>query len=195
MISFRKLGSVVLIAVPMFMLMGQVFSSTGVGWRLYEGFRRWLSWLPGGLAIATIDTNTLFAAVCGASMISAGTTGPVSIPSMVRHGYSKRLAAGTECSGSALAMLIPPSIPGIFYCVITEQSIGRLFMAGIIPGLILATMFITATVIRVKLNPEIAPKGEACTPMERVKSLPWIGGPLGLDHIDNGSPICRICRS
>lgn len=180
MIAFRKLGSVVMIAIPMFMLMGQVFATTGVGVRLYEGFRRWLSWLPGGLAVATIMTNTLFAAVCGASLISAGTTGPVSIPSMVKHGYSRRLAAGAECSGSALAMLIPPSIPGIFYCVITEQSIGRLFMAGIVPGVILAALFVIVTIIRVKLNPQIAPKGESSNTTERIKSLPWIGGPLGL---------------
>ncbi|MBU2634738.1 MAG: TRAP transporter large permease [Nanoarchaeota archaeon] len=178
MITFRKLNSVVLVAVPLFILMGQLFSVTNVGFRMYEGFRRWLGWMPGGLAITTILTNTLFAAICGASLISAGTTGPVSIPSMVRHGYSRRLALGSECSGSALAMLIPPSIPGIFYCIITEQSIGRLFMAGMIPGLILAGLFIASILFRVHRNPALAPRGESAGWPEKIEALPWIGGPF-----------------
>jgi len=180
MITFRKLNSIVLVAVPLFILMGQFFAGTNVGFRMYEGFRRWFGWVPGGLSVATIMTNTIFAAICGASMISAGTTGPVSIPNMMRHGYNSRLALGSETAGSALAMLIPPSIPGIFYCIITEQSIGRLFMAGIVPGLILASLFVISIIARVKWNPSIAPKGEVCTWAERYHSIPWIGFPLGL---------------
>lgn len=180
MVTFRKLNSLVLVAVPLFVFMGQLFSATRVGFRMYEGFRRWLGWVPGGLAVATVLTNTLFAAICGSSMISTGTTGPVSIPSMVRHGYSKRLALGSECAGSALAMLIPPSIPGIFYCIVTEQSIGRLFMAAIIPGLVLAGLFTISIIVRVKLSPSIAPHGETASWKERSQAVPWLAGPFTL---------------
>ena len=180
MMTFRKLNSLTLVAVPLFILMGQVFSRTDIGLRMYEGFRRWFSWLPGGLAITTILTNTFFAAICGASMIAAGTTGPVSIPSMVKNGYYPRLAAGAETAGSALAMLIPPSIPGIFYCVITEQSIGRLFMAGLLPGILLSSLFMISIVLRVKRNPAMAPKGRKVSMPDRMEALPWIIGPAGL---------------
>lgn len=180
MMTFRKLNSIVLMAVPLFILMGQILSQTNIGFRLYEGFRRWFSWIPGGLAVTTVLTNTFFAAICGASMISAGATGPICIPSMIKNRYSPRLAIGSACSGSALAMLIPPSIPGIFYCVITEQSIGRLFMAGVIPGIIMAFLFIAAIIIRVKLNPELAPATPKASMQEKLESLPWIVGPAGL---------------
>jgi C4-dicarboxylate transporter DctM subunit len=180
MMTFRKLNSIVLVAVPLFILMGQIFARTNIGFRMYEGFRRWLNWIPGGLAVTTVMTNTFFAAICGASMISAGTTGPVTIPSMTKNGYSSRLAIGAECSGSALAMLIPPSIPGIFYCVITEQSIGRLFMAGLIPGVLLASLFIASIIIRVKLNPALAPVTPKAGMKEKIEALPWIAGPAGL---------------
>lgn len=180
LIAFRKLNDLVLVAPPLFILMGQLFRVTNVGARMYEGFQRWLGWVPGGLAVATIVTNTLVAAIVGASLISAGTTGPVSIPSMVRQGYDKRLAIGSECAGSTLAMLIPPSIPMIFYCVITEQSIGHLFMAGIVPGLMLGTMFTILIIIRVKRKPSLAPRVEMVPLKQRYQAIPWLAGPLGL---------------
>jgi C4-dicarboxylate transporter DctM subunit len=180
MMTFRKLNSIVLVAVPLFILMGQIFARTNIGFRMYEGFRRWLCWMPGGLAVTTVLSNTFFAAICGASMIAAGTTGPISILSMLKNNYSPRLAAGAACSASVLAMLIPPSIPGIFYCVITEQSIGQLFMAGLVPGLLMATLFIVSILVRVKLHPELAPKSEKATMKEKVEALPWMAGPVGL---------------
>ena len=180
MMTFRKLNSIVLVAVPLFILMGQIFARTNIGFRMYEGFRRWLSWMPGGLAVTTVLSNTFFAAICGASMIAAGTTGPISILSMLKNKYSPRLAAGSACSASVLAMLIPPSIPGIFYCVITEQSIGKLFMAGLIPGVIMAVLFIISILVRVKLNPELAPKSSKASMGEKIEALPWMLGPVGL---------------
>ena len=179
----RKLLHHSLICVPMFVLMGQLFYVTGTGMRLYEGFQRWLGWVPGGLAVSTISTTTVFAAICGSSMISAGTFGPVSIPSMTKQGYSPRLALGSLCAGATLAMLIPPSIPFIFYCVLTEQSIGQLFMAGLIPGLVLSAMFITLTIIRVKRNPSLAPPVKLASWRERRQGIPWLAGPLGLIFI------------
>lgn len=179
-ITFRKLNEHILVALVLFILMGQLFNVTGVGGKMYDGFQRWVGWMPGGLALATIGANTLVAAIVGASLISAATTGPVSIPSMVRYGYNKALAVGSECAGSTLAMLIPPSIPMIFYCVITDQSIGHLFMAGIVPGLIIAAMFTILILVRVKLKPSLAPRIGTVTLKERGQAIPWLAGPLCL---------------
>ncbi len=180
MTAYRKLLHHSLIAVPLFILMGQLFYVTGTGMRLYEGFQRWLGWLPGGLAISTIATTTVFAAICGSSMISAGTLGPVSVPSMIKQGYSPKLALGSLCAGATLAMLIPPSIPFIFYAVMTEQSVGHLFLAGIVPGIMLSAMFTALTIIRVKKNPSLAPPTKLFPLRERIRAIPWLAGPLGL---------------
>ena len=147
---------------------------------MYQGFQRWLGWLPGGLAVSTIGTTTVFAAICGSSMISAGTFGPISIPGMIKQGYSPRLALGSLCGGATLAMLIPPSIPFVFYCVLTEQSIGHLFMAGIVPGIIISAMFVALTIIIVKRNPSLAPPTSLAPWKERLQGIPWLAGPLGL---------------
>ena len=180
MTAFRKLNTPTIIAVPLFILMGQLFYVTGTGIRMYEGFQRWLGWLPGGLAISTISTTTAFAAICGSSMISAATLGPASIPSMIKQGYSQKLALGSLCAGATLAMLIPPSIPFIFYCVLTEQSIGHLFMAGIVPGIMLSAMFTTLTILMVIRNPSLAPATRRASWEERLKGIPLLAGPLGL---------------
>jgi len=187
LITYRHMTGVVLVAVPLFILMGQVLGVTGIGYRMYDGLQRWLGWLKGGLAITTVLTNTVIAAIVGASMISAATTGPFTIPSMVRHGYNKHLAIGAECSGSALAMLIPPSIPMVMYCVVTESSVGHLFMAGIIPGLVLAASFIVLILIRVTLNPSLAPPAPKSSWRKRRESIPSIGAPLLLIMLIMGS--------
>ncbi len=180
LIVYRKLHSFPLVAVPLFVLMGQLFHVARMGERLYIGLERWLNWVPGGLAVATIATTTVFAAVCGSSLVSAGTIGPISIPSMVDRGYNRKLALGSLCAGGTLAMLIPPSIPMIFYCVVTEQSIGRLFMAGLLPGIIISIMMITFTILRVKRNPSLAPRVKAASWGERGQAIPWLAGPIGL---------------
>ncbi len=177
---YRKLQNYGLVAAPLFILMGQVFYLTGTGRRLYDGLSRWMGWLPGGLAVSTICTTTIFAAVCGSSSTSASTLGPISITPMLQHKYSARLAVGSLCSGATLAMLIPPSIPFIFYCIVTEQSIGRLFMAGVIPGLMIAAMFIALTMIRCIKNPSLAPIIKMASLKDRLRAIPWIAGPLGI---------------
>jgi len=187
LVTFRHMTGVVLVAVPLFILMGQVLGVTEIGYRMFNGLQQWLGWMRGGLAIVTVATNTVVAAIVGASMISAATTGPITIPSMVRHGYNKRLAIGAECSGSALAMLIPPSIPMVMYCVVTESSVGHLFMAGVIPGLILAGSFCALIIIRVSLNPALAPPAPKSSWGKRKKSIPSVGAPLLLVVLIMGS--------
>jgi C4-dicarboxylate transporter DctM subunit len=133
-----------MIALPLFVLMAEVISFSGVGDDMYTAAHRWLSWLPGGLAISSIATCTGFAAICGSSPATAATIGLISIPEMIKRGYNKYLAIGSIAAGGTLGILIPPSITMVIYGVITEVSIGKLFIAGIIPGIILAAILSTA---------------------------------------------------
>ncbi len=160
-----------MIALPLFVLMAEIVSFSGVGDDMYTAAHRWLSWLPGGLAISSIATCTGFAAICGSSPATAATIGLISIPEMIKRGYSRYLAIGSVAAGGTLGILIPPSITMVIYGVITEVSIGKLFIAGIIPGIILATILSLAIAIAVKLRPGLAPRVEGVTWKERFNSL------------------------
>jgi tripartite ATP-independent transporter DctM subunit len=140
-----------MITLPLFVLMAEVVSFSGVGDDLHTAAHDWLSWLPGGLAISSIATCTGFAAISGSSPATAATVGLVSIPEMVKRGYNRKLAVGAIAAGGTLGILIPPSITMIIVGIITEMSIGKLFIAGIIPGLILSLIMCIATVIAVPL--------------------------------------------
>jgi C4-dicarboxylate transporter DctM subunit len=160
-----------MIALPLFVLMAEVISFSGVGDDMYTAAHRWLSWLPGGLAISSIATCTGFAAICGSSPATAATIGLISIPEMIKRGYNKYLAIGSIAAGGTLGILIPPSITMVIYGVITEVSIGKLFIAGIIPGIILAAILSTAIAFAVKSRPELAPRVEGVTWKQRFLSL------------------------
>lgn len=160
-----------MIALPLFVLMAEVVSFSGVGDDMYTAAHRWLSWLPGGLAISSIATCTGFAAICGSSPATAATIGLISIPEMIKRGYNRYLAIGSVAAGGTLGILIPPSITMVIYGVITEVSIGKLFIAGIIPGIILAAILSTAVAIAVKIKPELAPRVERVTWGERFSSI------------------------
>jgi tripartite ATP-independent transporter DctM subunit len=120
---------------------------------------RWLSWLPGGLAIASIGACTVFGAVSGVSVAGVAAIGSMAVPEMLRRGYSYKIAAGSVVTAGALSMLIPPSVPFIIYSAITGESIAKLFIGGIVPGLVLAGMLSLYVLIRVGISPELAPKG------------------------------------
>lgn len=160
-----------MIALPLFVLMAEVVSFSGVGDDMYTAAHRWLSWLPGGLAISSIATCTGFAAICGSSPATAATIGLISIPEMIKRGYNRYLAIGSVAAGGTLGILIPPSITMVIYGVITEVSIGKLFIAGIIPGIILAAILSTAVAVAVKIKPELAPRVERVTWGERFSSI------------------------
>ena len=157
-LAYSQTNSFVLVVVPLFVLMGEVIAISGLGTSLFRAAALWLRRLPGGLAIGTIAACTGFAAVCGSSPVTAATMGSLAYPEMVKRGYSKRLALGATAAGGTLGILIPPSVPMILYGVITNTSIGKLFLAGIIPGLMLATLLSLTVVVQVLLRPQDAPK-------------------------------------
>jgi C4-dicarboxylate transporter, DctM subunit len=160
-----------MITLPLFILMAEVVSFSGVGNDMYTAAQRWLSWLPGGLAIASIATCTGFGAICGSSPATAATIGVISIPEMIKRGYSKHLAVGAVAAGGTLGILIPPSITMVIYGVITQTSIGKLFMAGIIPGIVVAAIMSAAIAIAVMIKPALAPPVVGVTWKQRFAAL------------------------
>jgi C4-dicarboxylate transporter, DctM subunit len=160
-----------MVTIPLFVLMAEILSFSGVGNDLYTAAHRWLSWLPGGLSIASIGTCAGFAAVSGSSPATAATVGLVAIPEMIKRGYNRELAVGTIAAGGTLGILIPPSIAMIVYGIITEVSIGKLFIAGVIPGIILAFILSLSVALSVKIRPSIAPPSNKITWDARFSSL------------------------
>lgn len=140
-ISYKSLDDFSLTALPMYVLMSQVLVVSGVGRDLYEMASRWFRHLPGGLAIATLFCCTIFSAISGSSVATAVTVGAIALPEMVKRGYDKRHVLGLLAAGGTLGILIPPSIPMIIYGSVTGESVGKLFVAGIVPGIILTLAF------------------------------------------------------
>lgn len=132
----------ILTCVPLYLLLGTIFSNSGFADSLYEGVYKWSSRLPGSLAVATTVSCGIFAAISGSSVATAAVFSKVSVPSMLKRGYPPDMAAGTVAAGGTLGILIPPSIPFILYGVIAEESVGKLFIAGVIPGMMVLVMFV-----------------------------------------------------
>jgi tripartite ATP-independent transporter DctM subunit len=169
---YGQLSSFVLIAVPMYLLMGDVLFKTGIGADLYEVFSKWFNRIPGGLAMASVFACAMFGAMCGISIAGVATIGIIAIPEMLKRGYSPSLAAGSVTAAGALAMLIPPSLLFILYGAIAEVSLDKLFVGGIVPGLILALMMCIYIAIRVLINPQLAPTAnEVITWKDRIRPL------------------------
>ena len=163
--------SLFLLTLPLFVLMAEVVSFSGLGDDIYTAAHDWLSWLPGGLAISSIATCTGFAAISGSSPATAATVGLVAIPEMIKRGYNRYLAVGSIAAGGTLGILIPPSITMIIYGIITEVSIGKLFIAGIIPGIILALIMSVSVALAVKIKPSLAPRVGGVSWSQRFASL------------------------
>ncbi|MGD9863756.1 MAG: TRAP transporter large permease [Pseudodonghicola sp.] len=147
-------------AIPMFLLMGAAAFQFGLTGKLYDAARLWLHRLPGGLAIATNLTAAGFAAASGSSVATSATVGRLAIPEMLRHGYDKALATGTVAASGTLGALIPPSIAFVIYGWFTEQPVGQLLMAGLIPGILTAVLYSIMIVVRVTFRPGLAPRAE-----------------------------------
>lgn len=143
---FGGLASFSLVSIPMFILMGAAVASSPAGRDLYEALDRWLNRVPGGLVLSNLGACSLFAALSGSSPATCAAIGKMGIPEMTRRGYPNEIAAGSIAAGGTLGILIPPSITMIVYGIATETSIGRLFLAGILPGLLLTTLFMLWTV-------------------------------------------------
>lgn len=159
------------VALPMFVLMGTLILHSGISQDLFDCANKWLGNKPGGLGMATVAGCTGFAAVSGDSMSTAVTIGSVALPEMQKLKYDPALSTGALAAGGTLGILIPPSSGFIIYGIVTETSIGRLFLAGIIPGLLLASMFMAYIYYVAKTSPHKAPSGLEYTMEEKVKSL------------------------
>ncbi|MFC1942592.1 TRAP transporter large permease [Chloroflexota bacterium] len=157
--------------VPTFVLMGAIAFNSGITARLYDAGYTLFGRMRGGLAIASIAACAGFAAICGSTNATAAAMGQVALPEMKRYGYDDSLATGTVASAGSLGILIPPSTLFILYGIITEQSIGALFIAGILPGILLAILFIISVMIRCKQNPALGPAGPSTTLRQKVLGL------------------------
>jgi len=158
--------------IPLFVLMGQIAFNAGIAKRLYHTAYRFIGHVPGGMAMATVAGATAFKAICGSSPATAATFASVAVPEMDRYGYDKKLSTGIVATVGTLGILIPPSVTLIVFGIITEQSIGKLFLAGLIPGLIIAFFFICIIYAWCRINPQLGPRGERSTWKERLSSLP-----------------------
>ena len=177
---YSAIASYLLCAVPLFVLMGQFAFHSGISRDLFTAAHKWMSRLPGGVAEATMLACTAFAACTGSSVASAATMGAVSFPEMKRLKYSPRLATGTIAAGGALGILIPPSTIFIILGIITETSIGVLFIAGFLPGILLSALFLILIFSMCKLSPTMGPVGESYPWRERFSSLSGVWGMLAL---------------
>jgi tripartite ATP-independent transporter DctM subunit len=156
-IYYEKMDNFVLIAIPLFILMGEILFHTGIGSDLYKMASRWTNRIPGGLAMGTVVASTVFGAMCGVSVAGAATIGAFAVPEMLRRGYDRSLATGSVAASGALALLIPPSIGFILYGAVADESVGRLFIAGILPGIVLAICMMIYIFVVAVVTPHKAP--------------------------------------
>jgi C4-dicarboxylate transporter, DctM subunit len=163
--------------IPLFILMGQVAFNSGIAKRLFTASSKFVGHIPGGLAMATLVGATAFKAICGSSPATAATFAMVAVPEMDRHRYKKELSTGIVAVVGTLGVLLPPSVVLILFGIITEQSIGRLFLAGILPGLLIALFFGITIYGWCKLDPSVAPRGDRFPWKEKMRALPelaWV---------------------
>lgn len=160
-----------LTTIPLFILMGQLGFNSGISKRLYDAGYKFLGSIRGGLAMATVTACTAFGAVCGSSPATAATMATVGLPEMRRYKYNDELATGSVASGGGIGMIMPPSVVLIIYGILTQQSIGALFVAGIFPALLVTLLFIICIYIRCRISPEQGPAGESFSWSEKLKAL------------------------
>lgn len=170
-VPYSTFASYDLSVIPLFVLMGTLCFYAGLSKDLYSTVHKWIGHLPGGLAMATVGACAIFAAVSGSSVATAATLGTVALPEMKKYKYSDALATGAIASGGTMGILIPPSTGFIIYGVITEQSIGKLFLSGIIPGILEALFYIATIFILTKLNPLIGPPAPPTRFIEKITAF------------------------
>jgi tripartite ATP-independent transporter DctM subunit len=171
-IPHSKSVTYTLSVLPMFILIGFLAFHAGITEKLFDAATKWLGWVPGGLAVATVLAATGFAAVSGASTATAAVFSRVAIPDMLKAGYDKRLAAGVVAAGGTLATLIPPSAILVIYAIIVEESVGMLLVAGFLPGIVSALIYMALIVVMARLNPNLGRPIRGFTWSQRWKSVP-----------------------
>jgi len=166
--TFSKYG---LTVIPLFILLGYLAFNSGIAERLYDAAYKWFGHWRGGLAIATIGADELFAAICGSNTATAATMGAVALPQMKKYNYSTMLSSGTVVTGGTLGTVMPPSVVLIIIGLQTEQSIIKLFLGGILPAILLGLLFVFTIWLICRVNPELAPPGPKTTLKEKIKAL------------------------
>jgi tripartite ATP-independent transporter DctM subunit len=187
MIPFGAILSYTLTVVPMFILMGQFAFCSGISGDLFDVGQKWLSRLPGGLACATVAGCAMFGACTGSSVACCATMGKIAITEMEKTGYNPRLAAGTVAGAGGLAVLIPPSLPAVIYAMVSLESVGKVLVAGILPGILSSLIFISFIVISVKWSPDLAPKTTGFPWKQKFIALKGIWGILAMFTLVMGS--------
>ncbi len=186
-IAWGASADFVLVAVPMFILMGEMLLRSGMAEKLFDALDKWVGHIPGGLMHTNVAASALFAATSGSSIATAATVGTVSIPNMRKHGYKPALFLGTIAAGGTLGILIPPSINMVLYGALSETSVSDLYLAGMIPGLLMATIFSAVVLIACMARKDLAPRKPAVPWGERWRALVHLGPALYLFGLVVGS--------
>jgi len=168
---YNTFASYSLTVIPLFVLMGQVAFHGGISRRLFDAAYHWLGPLPGGLAMATVGACTAFGAICGSGPATTATMALVALPEMKRYKYSMELGCGAVAAGGSIGMMIPPSVVFIVYAIMTEQSIGSLFIAGVLPGILTAVMFCAVIYVQCVRRPELGPAAPSSSWKAKILSL------------------------
>lgn len=177
-ISWATSNNFLLVAIPFFVLLGEILLRSGIAERMYNSLVLWVPWLPGGLMHTNIAACAMFAATSGSSVATAATIGTIALGEIKKRGYSERLFLGTIAAGGTLGILIPPSINMIVYGVLTETSIPKLYLAGFIPGIILASLFSLTTLICCLIKPEWGGQRTSAPWRDRIRALPDLIPPI-----------------
>jgi len=177
-IYWDKSKEFILVAVPMFILLGEIMLRAGIAQRMYGAVIQWISWLPGGLMHANIGSCTIFAASSGSSVATAATVGTVAYPEIEARGYNERLFLGSLAAGGTIGILVPPSINLIIYGLLTDTSVPELYLAGIIPGIVLSSLFMLAIFVACVYRPAWGGTKVETTWAQRIKCLPDLLPPI-----------------
>jgi C4-dicarboxylate transporter DctM subunit len=173
-ILWNNTNSSTMMALPLFIFMGEILFRSKISENLFKGLSPWMSFLPGRLIHVNIIASSLFAAVSGSSAATTATVGKITLPELFKRNYDRSLTLGSLAGAGTLGFLIPPSMMMLVYGIVANVSIGKLFIAGIIPGILLAAAFSGFIFIRCLINPNLAPRGESYTWADRMKSLPLL---------------------
>ncbi len=176
-----------LVAIPMFVLLGEILLRAGITERMYDGIVRWVGWLPGGLMHSNIGSSALFAATSGSSVATAATIGTVAVPQIEKRGYNEPLFLGTIAAGGTLGILIPPSINLILYGLLTDTSVPELYLAGFLPGFLLAALFMATIVVLCLLRRGWGGEPIRADWASRIGALPALIPPIGIFLVVVGS--------
>ncbi len=186
--SFWQYGAdSILVAIPMFILLGEILLRSGITQRMYDALAQWLSWLPGGLMHSNIGSCAMFAATSGSSVATAATVSTVALPEIDRRGYNERLFVGTLAAGGTLGILIPPSINLIIYGLLTDTSVPQLYLAGLVPGIILSSLFMLTVIAGCLWKPEWGGEPIATSWKKRFGVLPDLLPPMCIFAVVVGS--------